>query len=550
MSLVLKKVKERKPIGQVLVDKGLLSVHDQDLILKKAEKTQLRVGHILVADGYISDEQLAQSLAEVFELPYLDLTEVTPPPKALAKISYTLAKKYNVVPVSFDNNVLVIASNDPMNGANLSALRQMMGQSFQVCVSPAAQIKTTIEKFYSQSSANKSLDQVAHSYKESASMDELVQGILDRAINLDASDIHIEPMAKSVRIRYRVHGILQEVGELPSDVHLPLLAKLKVFANLDVAERRVSQDGSFHFAASSKNVDIRLSTLPTIKGEKAVIRILDKSLLKPVLEDLGMSSEIANDLKSIITRPSGILLVTGPTGSGKTTTVYSLIELFNQTEKNLVTIEDPVEYRLERVNQVQVHLKAGITFPSALRSMLRQDPDVIVIGEIRDRETAEIAIRAALTGHMVISTLHTNDSVTSLSRLMDMGVEPYLIASSLLGIVSQRLVRTLCPTCKTTAPMSEMERKFIGIDSLAASALVGSAKGCPKCFEQGYRGRKAIFEILKTNTAVKEAITKRKSDAEILEILKSCGFKSMKEDGIAKALAGVTSIEEVLKQTV
>jgi type II secretory ATPase GspE/PulE/Tfp pilus assembly ATPase PilB-like protein len=286
-------------------------------------------------------------------------------------------------------------------------------------------------------------------------------------------------------------------------------------------------------------------------GEKVVLRILDRSVLKTKLEELGMTSEMAKTLNELITKPSGLLLLTGPTGCGKTTTVYSLIELFNKVEKNLITIEDPVEYRVDNITQVQVHNKAGITFPSALRSMLRQDPDVIIIGEIRDRETAEIAIRAALTGHLVISTLHTNDSLAAIHRLMDMGVEPYLIASSLLGILSQRLVRVLCPKCKKQGHPLESQMKLLKTDKVALESTVGcSGQGCKFCSQAAFKGRVGIFEFLVSNPEVKELITLRKSAREISTLLRANGFKSIRDEGIEKALAGFTTLEEVLRQTI
>lgn len=549
MAAALKGRFDRKPIGEVLVEKGLLSATDRDLIIKKSERTGARVGQILVDDGYISDTQLAKNIAEIYQLPFFDLDDGQTLTPQSAGLTEPFAREHKLIVLASDTFSLKIATNDPSNIGLLSTLPAFVNKKIDLFISPLSQIQDKQKDFTEH--AKPILKTLSPDIADSANMEQLVRSLVDAALEQDASDIHIEGALQHVRVRFRVHGILRESRELSSDIHLPLIAKLKVMGNLDVAEKRIAQDGSFSYTGSAKTVDVRLSTLPTIQGEKAVLRILDKSTLKTKLEDLGMNPTMSAQLGYLTSRPSGLLLLTGPTGSGKTTTVYSLIELFNKTEKNLVTVEDPVEYRMDKITQVQIHLKAGITFPSALRSMLRQDPDVIVIGEIRDRETAEIAIRASLTGHIVVSTLHTNDSVSAIHRLMDMGIEPYLIASALLGILSQRLVRVLCPKCRKTSNPLASQLKLLNDPELRPDSVVGEAgAGCSHCSTSGFKGRQGIFELFTNTPEIKELITLRAPSSEIFNILRANQFQTMREDGIKRALKGITTLDEILKQTV
>jgi type II secretory ATPase GspE/PulE/Tfp pilus assembly ATPase PilB-like protein len=354
-----------------------------------------------------------------------------------------------------------------------------------------------------------------------------------------------------VRVRERVDGILREVSQFPKDLLAAVISRLKIMGNLDIAERRNAQDGRFRYAVNNNNaIDLRLSTLPTVRGEKAVLRILDKSALSMKLEELGMNDVHYKKITQVLSQPHGIILVTGPTGSGKSTTVYSMLNKLNTVERNIITVEDPVEYQFQMINQVQIQPKAGVTFAGVLRNILRQDPDVIMVGEIRDKETAEIAIRAALTGHLVISTLHTNDSVSTVGRLMDMGIEPFLLASSLLAVVSQRLVRLLCPTCRELQKVSEIEAAQLGSPRVTSASSVYGPKGCPRCLNTGFKGRQPIFEMLVPDLRVRKAITDRKSADEIKALLKGTDFTALREDGVAKMLQAKTSLAEVLKATV
>lgn len=560
----------RRIIGEVLVERGIISAEVRDSMLKTAKLRRSRLGDVLISDGIISELQLAEALADQYQIDFFNPETSTITLETVAQVPEKIAKQFNVLPVSFINNHLMVAIDDPSNLQLLSTLKSVLKMEFSVAVAPLTAIKKTIQDIYANSapvagSAMASIQQKTEEKKiepeakskikvigapaeASGTIENLVNEMLEAALKNRASDIHIEPTETGVRIRHRIFGELREIATLPKDMHSLILARIKLLGNLDIAEKRHAQDGSFQFQASSGPVDLRLSTLPTILGEKAVARILDRSAVKKDLADLGMNPPLIAKMKSALSKPYGIFLVTGPTGSGKTTSIYSLMNLFNKSLKNVVTIEDPIEYKIDDINQVQANTKAGMSFSAALRSILRQDPDIIVVGEIRDKDTAEIAIRAALTGHLVISTLHTNDSVSTISRLIDMGIEPFLLSSSILGVLSQRLIRVLCPKCRSEATLSPVEAELLG-GGLPAGSKIARPVGCAECQGLGFKGREGIYEYLEPTPEVRKLITEGKSEIEILAVLEANGFKAMRADGIAKIKALKTSVDEVLKQT-
>jgi len=385
------------------------------------------------------------------------------------------------------------------------------------------------------------------------SIDTLLDRMLEMAIRNDSSDIHLDPADGYMRLRERMDGVLHETADLDIGIHQSLLSKLKVLANLDITEKRKPQDGRFRYKVGSRIIDVRLSTLPTIRGERAVLRILDKSKFKVKLEDTGLTLTMVEQIKSLLAHPHGILLVTGPTGSGKTTTVYSMLSHINDSETNIITVEDPVEYQFDIINQVQIAPKAGLNFAELLRNILRQDPDVIMVGEIRDKETADTAIRAALTGHLVISTIHTNDSVSTVARLIDMGVEAFLIASSVLAVLSQRLVRLLCQDCRqeVTLTPEHLHKLPPGlVDPTWVGRTVYEPKGCDQCRNTGYRGRTAIAELFVPDDTIRHLITENASRAEILKHIATNGFKTMRQVSLEKVFSGSTSFDEIVRNTI
>lgn len=569
----------RMKIGEILVGLGKLNEVDLQIALKKATLRQEPLGAVLMTENLVTESDLANALALQAGLEFIDLSGLTLDKKTLKMVPERVAKKYMVLPVTEKKGKLTVAIDDPTKFIELNFVRQLVGGEVTFVVAPSSQLRRMVDKAYieeqsaiediakklqrvteaenKQKNADANKDDKKEEEKKKGagdksmlSIESLVSEIIDEAMERRASDIHIEPMEDNIIVRYRVFGTLQQASTLPYDLYNILITRLKIVSNLDIAEKRKPQDGSFRHFWGARAIDLRLSTLPLVKGEKAVMRILDKSALKAKLDLLGMPGKMADDIKAMSTKPYGIIFVTGPTGSGKTTTVYSVLNLLDRKKKNITTIEDPVEYQIDGINQVQINVAAGITFAAALKSILRQDPDVVMVGEIRDKETAEIATRAALTGHLVISTLHTNDSVAAIYRLMDMGIEPFLVAASVVGIIAQRLVKRLCLNCKTTEVVSEEERKFYGEHLIPEGTIVGKKNGCPKCFGSGYSGREAVFELLIPNEAVRRSIAEGKTDAEMTQILKdTTGFKRMRENSLEKILNHITTVEEVLEQT-
>ena len=569
------RVWSKMKIGEILVEMGKVSEADLQLALKKALLRQEQLGAVLLTENLVNEADLANALALQANLEFRDLSDVRLDKKILRIIPERVAKKYMVLPLEEKKGKVIAAIYDPTNFIELNFVRQLIGGDVQFVVAPSSQLRRLVEKAYlEESSATeeiaKKLQKVTEAEnvknnvkkedkpdraasqaaaRDMLSIESLVNEIIDEAMERKASDIHIEPLEDNVIVRYRVFGGLQHGSTIPYELFNLLITRLKISANLDIAEKRKPQDGSFRHYWGARAIDLRLSTLPLVRGEKAVMRILDKSALKAKLDLLGMPEEIVDGIKRMATKPYGIIFVTGPTGSGKTTTVYSVLNIVDKKRKNITTIEDPVEYQIDGINQVQINNAAGVTFAASLKSILRQDPDVVMVGEIRDKETAEIAVRAALTGHLVISTLHTNDTIAAIYRLIDMGIDPFLVAASVVGIVAQRLVKKTCIHCRSTETLDPEQRKWFGEQHLPEGMIVAKAVGCSMCFNTGYSGREAIFELLTPNDKVRRAISEGKTDQDILIVLRESGFKKMRENAILKIIDKITTVEEVLEQT-
>lgn len=485
-------------------------------------------------------------------IPHVDLDSYLIDDKVITLVPESLARRYRVIPLFKIGDVLTVAMADPRNIFALDEVRLKTGCEVDPVISADIQIRRAIDRYYGVSGSIKEIiKEFAEEGPEAldAPTIRLVDLIMAQAIRDGASDIHVEPDENSVRTRYRIDGILHEVSSLPKNLQSAIISRVKVMGNMDIAESRAPQDGRSHLKMEGKEIELRISIFPTIYGENVVIRILDQSTALMGLKDLGFSPEMLRVYETLINRPHGIVLVTGPTGCGKTTTLYASLNSINSPEKNIITVEDPVEYRLNLIRQTQINPKAGVTFASAIRSILRQDPDIIMIGEIRDLETEEIAIRAALTGHLVFSTLHTNDAPGALARLMDMGAEPYLISSSVAGVLAQRLVRVICPKCKESYHPEEKVVKGLGI-ARTEDLVLYRGKGCKNCRQTGYKGRIALLELLVVNDPIRDLILQRASSRIIRRVAgETQGMKTLREDAVDKVLKGITTVDEITRVT-
>lgn len=547
MSVAVKqKTSHRKSLGEILVEAGLLTQEVLEQYLIKQAGRKERLGETLVKEGVINDVDLAKALGTQFHAPFISLDSYEPVPEAVSVLTEKIIRTHQILPLAFKKGTLILALWDPLEAVKVDSLLKMKGVQYQIVVSTPKAVAHAIEKAFK---TQQTIEQIVKEPADSVSIELLIDKVIERAVQDHSSDIHLEPADEVARIRVRVDGVLQLLDTYPLELHGNVISRLKVLARMDIAEKRNPQDGRFPYTADGKTVDIRISTLPTIKGEKAVMRIIDKSALKGSFSVLGIGEETEKSLNRLLSFPHGIFFITGPTGSGKTTTLYAMLNSINEMGKNIITVEDPVEYQFDMINQVQVHEKAGLSFAGLLRNILRQDPDVLMIGEVRDKETADLAFQAALTGHLVLSTLHTNDAVSTATRLVDIGVEPFLISSALLGVLSQRLVRVLCPHCKEETTVKEEESLLLGRQHLPPGAPIYIKKGCEKCYQTGYRGRISLYELLIPDSFIQKAIVEQKQESEILNYATSKGFKTMRQDGIAKILAGITSVEEVIKAT-
>ncbi|MDP8252841.1 MAG: ATPase, T2SS/T4P/T4SS family [Candidatus Kaelpia aquatica] len=565
----------REKVGEILIKEGLITEEDFSQAMEHQRKNGGKLGDVLMAMGFVTEKEIAAALGKQLGISYISIASGNLRPAhdqgLEALISEEVARKYLVLPISRTFNSLTIAVVDPLDFITIDNLGKITGCDINSVITTKAEIVQAIDEFYGphdvfkeaiESSYEKKANSVTlnledTSEDDTASLDrliakaeeapvvKLVDLVIRQAIDEGASDIHIESLDKKMRLRYRVDGILQEKPPPAPHLKLAIVSRIKILSKLDIAEKRLPQDGSFVLKLENKLVDFRVSVVPTIYGEKVVIRILDRSQLPLDLAQLGLSTNQLEIFREAINQPYGAIFLTGPTGSGKTTTLYAALEEINSPDKNITTIEDPVEYRLDGINQVQVKSQIGLTFANALRSFLRQDPDIILVGEVRDLETAEICVRAALTGHLVLSTLHTNDAASAITRLMDIGVEPYLLTPSLFLVAAQRLVRKLCSNCKEAyEPTADISKRL-----KVNKDLIFRAKGCDKCRWTGYIGRAAIYELIPIDSDIRDMIARRADAQEIKNLTAEKGFLNLWDSGISKVEEGITSIEEVLRIT-
>ena len=563
--------REHKRLGDLLIEAKVITPQDLTEAIAEQRRTGQLLGATLLKMGLVTEEVLMRQLQLQLGLPLLDLAEVTVDEQALTLVREELARKYVALPIEVEGRAsLTVAMADPLNVAALEDLRFQSGMFIKPVLAFPSAIVEAIERYYHiDRSVNEVISTIISSDAElvvstvqeieaAQAIDDLIKEsegrpivrltnwLLHRAIEERASDVHIEPQDKELVVRFRVDGLLQEAQRLPKWTQSAVVSRIKILSSLDIAEKRQPQDGRLMVEAAGRRVDMRVSTLPTTHGEKVVIRVIDQGQSQRMLTDLGLYAEDRERVESYCSRPQGILLVTGPTGSGKSTLLYAALKHIQSVTKNIVTVEDPVEYQIPGINQVQVDEKAKKSFPAALRAILRQDPDVIMIGEIRDKETAQIAFRASITGHLVLTTVHTNDAPSAVTRLVDLGLEPFMVASALVGVVSMRLVRTLCPRCKETYEVSAESLNRLGARDLGHGTVqLSRGRGCPYCRSTGYHGRMGIFETLEVTEALRSLITQNVSDAAIRAAALENGMRTMGEDGLRKVLEGHTTLDEV-----
>ncbi|MCB1197560.1 MAG: type IV-A pilus assembly ATPase PilB [Deltaproteobacteria bacterium] len=557
-------------IGELLVRSNLISNQQLRKAQEETRKNGKRLGYNLTKLGYIKEEDLSDFLSKQYGVPSINLEEFDIEESIISLIPKDVASKHQVIPVNRSGATLTVAMSDPSNILAIDDLKFLTGYNIQVVVAPEASISEAFERYYEQQEAfddflegfddqgieyvdDENLDDIDTAEAEAAPVVKLVNLILTDAIKKNCSDIHIEPYEKSFRIRFRIDGVLYEVMKPPLKLKNAITSRIKIMSQLDIAERRLPQDGRIKLKLGpKKEMDYRVSVLPTLFGEKVVLRLLDKSNLQLDMTKLGFEQKALDDFLDSIHKPFGMVLVTGPTGSGKTTTLYSALAELNKVGENISTAEDPVEFNLGGINQVQMHEDIGLNFAAALRSFLRQDPDIIMVGEIRDFETAEIAVKAALTGHLVLSTLHTNDAPSTVNRLLNMGVEPFLVASSVNCILAQRLGRKICEDCKEenkeVPPQTLIDAGMS--PEIANTIKLYKGKGCSRCSDTGYKGRIAIYEVMPVREELKEFILNGASTAEIKREAMRLGMKSMRQSALSKMEEGMTTLQEVLRVSV
>ncbi len=561
----------KKSLGDILLERGSLSEEQLKEALTLQGETRQSLDRALLHSGYVEEEELLQTLSAQLSLPYLDrINDGAVEPSLVSQIPLSFVRKYHIFPLRRENNLLTVATSDPLNLHPVDEIGVLLDCEVQLVISREEEILKAINRFYhSESETPQEMIESLNGEEirvvttgqgeepedlldlaNKAPIIKLVNLVLFQALKERASDIHIQPYEKELKVRYRIDGILHDSLTPPKHYQEAVISRIKVMSNLNIAERRLPQDGRATIKIGDRQIDIRVSTIPIAFGERVVMRLLDKETLFFGLEELGISREKLPEADSLIHCSHGIILVTGPTGSGKTTTLYAALDKINSPDKNIITVEDPIEYQLEGISQIQVKPRIGLTFANGLRSIVRQDPDIIMVGEIRDLETAEIAIHASLTGHLVFSTLHTNDASGAVTRMLDMGIEPYLVSSSVIAIIAQRLVRLICPRCKETYQPEGESLREIGLKpGQVAEGVLYRGRGCHYCLGTGYRGRTGMYELLVMSEEVRELILSRADANAIKKKAIEKGMATLRQDGANKVLKGLTTIEEVLRVT-
>lgn len=558
---------QKKRIGDMLIDEHVITEEQLLQALPVAKEKKKKIGETLIEMGFTTENEIAKALSVQLGIPRIDLSAITIPEDVLGLVSESVLRKHIMVPYAYDDvnpNIIHVAMSDPMDLLALDDISIVTNLQPEPAVATAHDILIVLDKYYGDSEAQKMAEVYAAERKELLNRNQedeaynqdvnnspvvlLVNSMIEQAARQRASDIHIEALENIVRVRFRIDGALYE--KFKYDIHLlpAIIARLKIIGGMDISEKRKPQDGRITMVIDRVEYDIRVSILPTVFGEKCVMRLAQKKALTRNKKDLGLAEDDLRAFDNILKNPNGILLVTGPTGSGKSTTLYTALSELNNEEVNIITVEDPVEANIDGINQVQVNPKAELTFASALRSILRQDPDIIMIGEIRDGETAQIAVQASITGHLVVSTLHTNSAAATISRLEDMGIESYLLADSLVGIIAQRLVRRLCPNCKKEHYATEDEKKVMNIDE-NGDILIYEAAGCEKCDNTGYTGRIGIYEILTVTQNIKNLISRRATADEVARAAQTEGMHTLRQSATKLVLEGTTSYKEMLRTT-
>ncbi len=553
-------INQKKRLGDLLLETGLITQNQLNHVLQIQKSTGKKLGELFIDEGILTEEQIIEVLEFQFGIPHMDLDKYYIDPDISKLIPESLARKYILIPIRKEKKRLMVAMADPLNILAIDDVRIATGYEVDPIISSKKDILNAIDQYYGKENAERAIEDFKKNYNldniseldeeiineiNNAPVVRLVNSIIKQAINARASDIHIEPFEDILRIRFRIDGDLQEVMRPAKQTHGAIVTRIKIMAKMNIAERRLPQDGRVEMESGGKELDLRISTIPTIYGEKVVMRILDRSNFLKDRSQLGFYSENLKRFDEVIKNNNGIILVTGPTGSGKSTTLYTILSEINKTNNNIITVEDPVEYRMHGINQVQVNSKAGLTFASGLKSMLRQDPDIIMVGEIRDGETAEMSIRAAVTGHLVLSTLHTNSAPATINRLLDMGIEAYLVASTVVGVVAQRLVKKICPSCKEAYKPDNNQLSLLGVESNISVLYKG--KGCSHCGHTGYKGRGAIHEIMIVDKKIRKMIIDSVNNDTIKDYAIKEGMITLQQNCRELVISGETTVEEFLK---
>ncbi|MBU5426692.1 Flp pilus assembly complex ATPase component TadA [Tissierella pigra] len=553
-------VKKRLKLGELLLYSGKITEKQLKDSLDIQNKSGKKLGEILVEEKFITEDEIIEILEFQLGIPHIDLNKYDINKSVVTLIPESVVRRYELIAIDKKDNTIIVAMVDPLNIFALDDVKIFVKSEIQPVISTRDNILKAIDRFYSKESTKKVVEEFEESFLPintddledsellevtAAPIVRLLNSLIEQAVREKASDIHIEPYANDVRVRFRIDGDLREITTLNKTSHSGIITRIKIIGKMNIAEKRIPQDGRVEAKINGKEIDMRISTLPTVYGEKIVIRLLDRTNFMFTKENIGFSKRDLEIFDKILTQPYGMILVTGPTGSGKTTTLYTILQQLNKIEKNIITIEDPVEYKLSGINQVQINQKTGLTFASGLRSVLRQDPDIVMVGEIRDSETAEIAIRAAITGHLVLSTLHTNDSPSTILRLLDMGIEPYLASSAIIGVVSQRLIKLLCPKCKRSYEASHIEKTVLGVN-MNEKLILNEAVGCSSC-NNGYKGRRAIHELMPVNEEIRYLIDNNTNIDELRNKAIENGMATLLQSAANLVINGDTSYEEVLR---